>query len=201
MWVNRTSWAILALISAFCVGQIAGLASDEQPDSRLTMESRTSHRASKVENSGSTDYPANKSTVLIGMGDSLTHGTMDATNNDINTLHAYLQLVADSLNQATPVFFSQQLFDQSGERIAPREIPTNLGVDGAEIFSMEGIEYYKRVGAEESFVTESYLCDVRLARKLDDKYDRVLYPINLEVGKPVSQIDSAIWLVNEYVAA
>lgn len=138
---------------------------------------------------------------MIGIGDSLTHGTMDATNNDTNTLHAYLQLVADSLSQAMPVFFSQPLFDQSGTRISPRKIPTNLGVDGADLFSMEGIEYYKRVGAEESFITESYLCDVRLARRLDDKYDKVLYPINLEVGAPVSQIDSAIWLVNEYAAA
>jgi hypothetical protein len=137
-------------------------------------------------------------TVLIGVGDSLTHGTMDATNNDINTLHAYLQLTADSLGQVTPLHFSQPLFDQAGRRVAPRSIPTNLGVDGADIFSLEGIEYYKRVGAAESFITESYLCNVRLARRLDDNYDKVLYPINVEARDDVSQIDAAIWLVNEY---
>ncbi len=159
-------------------------------------------RTQEVDTKSTSKAPASAGdepfTMLIGIGDSLTHGTMDATNNDINTLHAYLQLVADSLRQATPIHFSQPLFDQSGQRIAPRQIPTNLGVDGADIFSMEGIEYYKRVGAEESFVSDGYLCDVRLARRLDDKYDKVLYPINLKVGDPVSQIDSAIWLVNEY---
>lgn len=134
---------------------------------------------------------------LMAVGDSLTHGTMDATNNSINTLHGYLQLTADSLSQQVPLHFSQPLFDESGKRIAPRNIPTNLAVDGADIFSLEGIEYFKRVGAAESFVAEHYLCDVRLARRLDDAYDKVLYPINVKAGMDVSQIDAAIWLVNE----
>jgi hypothetical protein len=29
--------------------------------------------------------------ILIGLGDSLTHGTMDGINNNINTLQAYLR--------------------------------------------------------------------------------------------------------------
>ncbi len=152
------------------------------------------HRVSETKN-GSTGMSR---TVLIGIGDSLSHGTMDATNNDINTLHAYLQLVADSLRQVTSLGFSQPLFDETGERIDPRQVPTNLAVDGADIFSIDGIEYYKRVGAAESFVTDSYLCDKILPFRLDDKYDKVLYPINRKAHRPVSQVDSAVWLVNQY---
>ncbi len=136
-------------------------------------------------------------TLLIGLGDSLTHGTMDATNNATNTLNAYLQKIAESLGQVTPLAFSQPLFDEQGNRLMPFRIPTNLGVDGADIFSIEGIEYYKRVGADESYLTDSYLCDKLLPSQLDDKYDKVLYPIDLLARQPVSQIDSAIWLLNQ----
>ncbi len=108
-------------------------------------------------------------TLLIGLGDSLTHGTMDATNNATNTLNAYLQKIAESLSQVTPLAFSQPLFDEQGNRLMPFHIPTNLGVDGADIFSIEGIEYYKRVGADESYLTDSYLCDKLLPSQLDDK--------------------------------
>jgi len=187
---------LAALAILFGIGlqshQVAGAGLRPPPSESKVKQESLRHYPSKT-------HSRQADTLFVGLGDSLTHGTMDATNNDINTLHAYLQLAADSLGQATPIYFSQPLLDQSGQRISPREIPTNLGVDGADIFSMEGIEYYKRVGAEESFVTDSYLCDVRLARRLNDNYDKVLYPINVNAGEPVSQLDAAIWLVNEHV--
>lgn len=136
-------------------------------------------------------------TILIGLGDSLTQGTMDATNNFINTWNAYLQEVADSLAQVIPLNFIQPIFDESGNRWIPSLVPTNLGVDGADIFSLEGIQYYKRAGAGKSFVSRDYLCDKWLPGNLEDKYDKVLYPINVLAGKAVSQIDSAIWLLNQ----
>lgn len=144
--------------------------------------------------------------VLIGLGDSLTHGTMDGTNNSINTLHAYLQKIAAALGQVTPLTFSQPLFDAQGQRMAPFRVPTNLGVDGADAFSVEGIQYYKRAGVDASFITTDYLCDKLLPGGLEDKYDKVLYPINVlahqgatpPCKKPcVSQMDSAIWLLQE----
>jgi hypothetical protein len=97
--------------------------------------------------------------ILIGLGDSLTHGTMDGTNNDINTLRAYLQNIAESLGQVTALTFSQPLFDVQQDRLQPFQVPTNLGVDGADAFSLEGYSYYKRAGVEESFITDAYLCD------------------------------------------
>ncbi len=139
-------------------------------------------------------------TTLIGIGDSLTHGTMDGTNNSINTLNAYLQRIADSLEQVMPLRFSQPLFDEQQERLMPFRIPTNVAVDGANTFSIEGIEYYKRVGADESFLNEDYLCDVRLPRKLDSKSDKVMYPINLRARMSVSQVDAAEWLMGEFAA-
>lgn len=151
---------------------------------------------------------ADSTLVLIGLGDSLTHGTMDGTNNALNTLHAYLQKIAEALGQVTPLTFSQPLFDAQEQRLEPFRVPTNLGVDGADAFSVEGIEYYKRVGVDESFITTDYLCDKLLPRRLQDKYDKVLYPINVlaHQGAPppcntpcVSQMDAAIWLLNERV--
>ncbi|HWP46386.1 MAG TPA: hypothetical protein VNM22_04410 [Candidatus Limnocylindrales bacterium] len=136
-------------------------------------------------------------TVLIGLGDSLTQGTMDATNNFINTWNAYLQKVADSLAQVIPLNFIQPIFDESENRWVPSLVPTNLGVDGADIFSLEGIQYYKRAGTGKSFVSRDYLCDKWLPGNLEDKYDKVLYPINVLAGKAVSQIDSATWLLNQ----
>ena len=117
--------------------------------------------------------------MLIGIGDSLTHGTMDGTNNATNTLHAYLQLVADSLASVVPLRFSQPLFDDAGNRESPWLVPTNVGVDGANIFSIEGFEYYKRVGAAESFINESLVCDEFLPQRLESKSEKVLYPLNL----------------------
>jgi len=150
--------------------------------------------------SGSVQAATGPRTVLIGVGDSLTHGTMDATNNAINTLNAYLQKIAESLGQVIPLIFSQPLFDEEERRLMPFLVPTNLGVDGADTFSLEGVEYYKRAGAEESFITPEYLCDRRLPRRLEDKYDKVLYPLNLLTRHPVSQMDSALYLLHQLVA-
>lgn len=137
---------------------------------------------------------------VIGIGDSLTHGTMDATNNARNTLNAYLQRVVLALRQATPVASKQALFNQQEERIRPFVTPTNLGVDGTDSFSMEGVEYYKRVGAAASFVTDAYLCNRISPQMLDDVYDKVLYPIDLWAGQPVSQMDALEWWLEQIAA-
>jgi hypothetical protein len=155
------------------------------------------HSASLPGNSADTP-PAS---ILIGLGDSLTHGTMDATNNSINTLNAYLQKTVEALHQVTPVTFSQPLFDLQENRLHPFQVPTNFGVDGADAFSLEGLEYYKRAGVEESFITDAYLCDTWPPRRLEDKYDKVLYPINLLAHQPVSQLDAAIWHLDQLAAA
>lgn len=76
-------------------------------------------------------------------------------------------------------------------------VPTNLGVDGSDIFSVMGLEYYKRVGADESFISRELLADRWLPSRLKDTYDKVLYPINLLAKKPVSQLSAARWLLEE----
>jgi lysophospholipase L1-like esterase len=139
--------------------------------------------------------------IFIGLGDSLTHGTMDGTNNDINTLQAYLQKIAESLGQVTALTFSQPLFDVQQNRLQPFQVPTNLSVDAADAFSLEGYSYYKRAGVEESFITDAYLCDRRLPWLLEDTYDKVLYPINLLAHRPVSQLDAAIWHLDQLETA
>jgi lysophospholipase L1-like esterase len=135
-------------------------------------------------------------TLLIGLGDSLTHGTMDATNNATNSLNAYLQQVVDSLAQKVPLHFSQPLFDEYENRLQPFRVPTNLGIDGSDTFSLIGLEYYKRVGTSESFFSRELLADRLLPGNLKDKYDKVLYPINLLAKRPISQLGSAAWLLN-----
>ncbi|MFQ5740875.1 MAG: hypothetical protein ACE5JX_17880 [Acidobacteriota bacterium] len=135
-------------------------------------------------------------TWMIGIGDSLTHGTMDATNNLINTLNAYFERVGISLATQIRVHFEQPLFSLGEERLEPFKVPTNLAVDGADAFSVEGIQYFKRAGAPDSFVTVAYLSDKLRPDQLEDKYDKVMYPINLTAGRPVSQIGAANWLVN-----
>ena len=134
--------------------------------------------------------------MLVALSDSLGQGTMDATNNQRSTQHAFVQLVADKLAAEGPLVFSQPFFDADERRIAPFRIPTNLSVDGSDSFSLEGIEYYERVGAETSFVSPSLLADRALPFRLKDKYEKVLYPLNLFVGAPVSQLDGGIWLLD-----
>ena len=152
--------------------------------------------ASSGESSQAKVSPAADSlTMLIGIGDSLTQGTMDATNNYTNTLNAYLQKVAVALKTVMPLSFSQPLFDNSGQRPPPYRVPTNLGVDGADVFTLEGLEYHKRVGADEDVLSERYLADKTFPTEFRDKSDQVLYPINLYAQKDVSQIDSAEWLL------
>lgn len=145
---------------------------------------------------GTAEDAAAPQTVLIGVGDSLTQGTMNATDNATNTLNAYLQKIADSLSRVTAVTFVQPLFDDNENRQLPFSVPTNLGVDGADLFSAEGIEYYKRVGAGRSYVNAEYLCRRFLPWSLQGSYEKVLYPINLLAHHPVSQIDAAVWLLN-----
>ena len=138
---------------------------------------------------------------VIALGDSLTQGTMDATNNTQNTLNAYLQKTVESLSAVVPLRFSQPLFGFREHRLRPFLTPTNLGVDGSDIFSLEGIEYYKRVGAETSYPTDAYLCDSSLPFQFQNDYDKVLFPLNRIAGKPVSQIDAALTLLNQQSAA
>ncbi|MDO9110435.1 MAG: hypothetical protein Q7U40_07235, partial [Desulfatirhabdiaceae bacterium] len=138
---------------------------------------------------------------VVALGDSLTQGTMDATNNAQNTLNAYLQKTVESLSVAAPLQFSQPLFGFREYRLRPFLTPTNLGVDGSDIFSLEGIEYYKRVGAEASYPNDAYLCDSSLPFQFENKYDKVLFPLDLIAEKPVSQIDAALTLLNQQAAA
>ncbi|MBI5593906.1 MAG: hypothetical protein HY881_25930 [Deltaproteobacteria bacterium] len=138
---------------------------------------------------------------VIGLGDSLTQGTMDATNNTPNTMNAYLQKTVESLSTIFSFQFSQPLYGYKEQRLTPYNIPTNLGVDGADIFSLEGIEYYKRVGAGTSFPSNNYLCDSSTPIQFQNDYDKVMYPLNLIAGKPVSQIDAALTLMNQQAAA
>ena len=140
-------------------------------------------------------------TALIGLGDSLTHGTMDATNNYIHTDKAYLQRVATALAKVLPLAFRQPYFSLEEKRIQPFQVPTNLGVDGSDSFSMEGVEYSLRVGAPESYVSSDLLADALLPSLHKDKYDKVLYPINLYRRAATSQVDSAVWLLGQAVPA
>ena len=139
----------------------------------------------------------NPEVLLIGIGDSLTHGTMDATNNITNTANGYLQHVAESLNQVLGVHLSQPFLSFAEEQIQPFLTPTNLAVDGADVFSIEGIEYFKRVGVDSSFLSRDLISENLFPALLSDKYDKVMYPINLWAGHPVSQIGAANWLILE----
>jgi len=139
----------------------------------------------------------NPKTVLIAVGDSLTQGTRDATNNKINTETGYLQLVYEKLKEKRRLKFSQPFLNENENRINPFTIPTNLGVDGEDIFSVEGIEYARRDGhAATNYETDEYFCDRLQPYLFADMHDKVLYPINLWAGKKVSQFDSLIWHLN-----
>lgn len=140
-------------------------------------------------------------TVLIGLGDSLTHGTMDATNNAINTSFAYLQHVAQAMSTEVPVAFAQPFFDERENRLSPFPVPSNLGVDGSDVFSLVGLRYYKRAGIPESLPDGALLADQPVLELLTDKYDKVLFPINVLAGGSVSQLESALWLINSAAPA
>jgi len=137
--------------------------------------------------------------LLVGLGDSITHGTMNATNNYVNAGNAYLQRVADQLATVVPVRFSLPFYAFGEIRKKPFALPTNLGVDGSDSFSIEGLDYYKRLGATSppSAVSPALLCDRPFLRPSDDDYDKVLYPINLLAHQPVSQVDAAVWTLTE----
>jgi len=139
----------------------------------------------------------NPKTVLIGVGDSLTQGTRDAANNRINTENAYIQLMYEKLKSVRRLKFSQPFLNENENRINPFAIPTNLGVDGEDIFSVEGIEYARRDGkAGTNYETDEYFCDRLQPYLFADMHDKVLYPINLWAGNKVSQFDSLIWHLN-----
>jgi lysophospholipase L1-like esterase len=131
--------------------------------------------------------------LLVGIGDSLTHGTMDAANNAVATQNAYLQKIADRLADVTRLRFKQPLYDLQENRQQPYAVPTNLAVDGADVFSIEGYRYYKRGGTAANELTTGFLADKALPFQFKDDYDKVLYPINLLAGKDVSQVDAAVW--------
>jgi lysophospholipase L1-like esterase len=143
----------------------------------------------------------NGATALIGLGDSLTHGTMDATNNALNTGHAYLQRVRNALGQRLALVFSQPWFDVNEQRVDPARVPTNLAVDGADSFTLEGLDYYKRAGTAQSLVRSSLLADKLLPSTFEDKYDKVLYPINVLAGRPIAPMGSAEWLLRQALPA
>lgn len=135
-------------------------------------------------------------TTLLAVGDSLTQGTRDATNNQYHLQNAYLQRVADRLVLVLPLKFSQAWLDVNGTRLNPLTVPTNLGVDGEDIFSVEGYEYYKRAVTSSNYISSDYLCDRLQPYLFTDLHDKVLYPINILAGKPVSQVDALIWHLN-----
>jgi hypothetical protein len=138
-----------------------------------------------------------KEYVLIGIGDSMTHGSMDITLNEINTKNAYLQKVADSLGTVAEVSFSQPFFDIEGNRTSPFAIPTNLGIQTSDIFSLEGKQYYKRADSHTTSLSGKLFCNKIFPFRLSTLYDKVLYPINLLSMRPMSQMDAAVWLLNQ----
>ena len=136
--------------------------------------------------------------LLVGMGDSLTHGTMDATNNSINTANAYLHRTANLLAQRLSLVYSQPFLDENGARITPGQVPTNVGIDGEDSFSIDGYEYYKRAGTSQSQLSTSYIADKLLPAQFEDKHDAVLYPINILSKHGVTQMQSAEYLLRKW---
>ncbi len=192
---------LVVLASCFSTGSVSAQRLVENTRKGVSKDVRDRKWAplpTETEDFRGTERPT---TMLVGLGDSLTHGTMDAINNWINTEHGYLQRLADSLGVVTPLRFSQPLFDEFGKRTAPFQVPTNLAVDGADVFTLDGLQYYKRVGAPATEVSDDYLCDALIPRRLETKYDKVLYPVNILDRAAVSEIDSAVFLINEFVGA
>jgi hypothetical protein len=139
--------------------------------------------------------------ILFALGDSMTHGTMDAANNAFNSRHSYIQYAADSLKEIAPsLWFSQPLWSDRQRRMNPYRIPTNLAVYGSDLFTVEGIRYYKRAGTAQSFMDSNLLSDNLFPLALKTEYDKVLFPINLRARQPVSQMDALIWSLNRLAA-
>ncbi len=135
--------------------------------------------------------------LLLGVGDSMTQGTMDAFNTKKHTRKAFLHLVSQRLRRTgMPIKFVQPFLDGQGFRLKPKAVPTNLGVDGEDIFSLVGLEYGKRAGTSENFLSEEYYCDQPSPQLFSDMHDQVLYPINLRAEQAVTQLDALIWHLN-----
>lgn len=136
--------------------------------------------------------------LLMGVSDSLGQGTMDATNNYWATANAPFFRTYSSLRTVTSVYYSEPWYDFAENRIYPYALPTNFSVDGADVFSIEGIEYGKRVGTTVNLPSTALLADVLDPALFEDDYDKVLSPILYGTGTPVSQVDAAIWLTNQW---
>ena len=182
---NRASSATRA--RRVCAGAVAALLAAPGVSTDGALEARAVRR----------DAAALERVMLVGIGDSLTHGTMDATNNAVATENAFLQKVADKLALATKLRFRQPLYDLQENRLQPYGLPTNLGVDGADSFTIEGLRYHKRAGTTENVPGADLVSSRSLPFQLESDYEKVLYPINLRAGKPVSQIDAAVWQLTE----
>jgi hypothetical protein len=141
---------------------------------------------------------AKRPRLLLALGDSLGHGTMDATNNVWASANAYLGRVYYSLRTVERVHFSQPFYDYSERRISPYTVPTNLAVDGADVFSIEGLQYGKRAGSSTNQISASLLADRFRPAQFADDYDKVLFPTNLYARRSMSAVDSAIWLVDRW---
>jgi hypothetical protein len=136
--------------------------------------------------------------MLLAIGDSLGQGTMDATNNAWATENAFLGRLHHSLRAVEGVYFSQPYYDTSETRIWPFRVPTNLAIDGADVYSIEGLEYGKRVGRDENLVSSSLLADRFVPALFADDYDKVLFPTNLLARRKMSAVDSSIWLIDRW---
>jgi hypothetical protein len=139
-------------------------------------------------------------TLLLGVADSLGQGTMDAVNNQLNTQNAFMEKIYLGLrNGGLRLKFAQPYLNLQGSRINPFLLPTNLSVDGEDIFSVDGLEYGKRAGQPgNNNPTDNYYCDRLQSYLFADMHDKVLYPINLWAGQKVSQVDALIWHLNRH---
>lgn len=153
---------------------------------------------SRAARPGRTADTAGAKRLLIGVGDSLMQGTRDAVNNRNNAKNAFLQLIYQALkSEGRNPKFAQPWLNARQKRTNLRTIPTNLGVDGEDIFSVAGVEYGKRVGTPGvNLVTGACLCDQVQPELFADMHDKVLYPINLQAGQSVSQLEALIWHLN-----
>jgi hypothetical protein len=155
-------------------------------------------QAQTADSNNEPEAAASPPVMLFAIGDSLGHGTMDATNNYWATANAFLSRVAYSLATVEPVYFRQPYYDFAENRIQPYVVPTNLSVDGADVFSIEGLVYGKRAGSAVDYSSSSLLADHSDPAQFADDYDKVLSPANLVTGQPMSQVDTAVWLVDQW---